>query len=156
MKFRDSFGRIIIIMLCFGAITGLCGCSEAPPQPESPPQPVVVYDDGVYLVEVLETSAEESEDGSCRVDIRLAVENRSLENFALSSVLGAEVSSEGIECRTVPADDAEPIDGLVKVDGRREGTLSVSASAPPEKITIKLAVDYLDDQWIGFDVIVSR
>ena len=116
---------------------------------------MVVYDDGVYLVEVLETSAEQREDGSCRVDIRLAVENRSLENFALSSVLGAVVSSPDAECRVVPAVDSDPLDGLVKVDGGREGTLSVSASALPEVITIKLAVDYLDDQWIEFDV-VSR
>lgn len=156
MKFRNFLGRITIIMLCLASVTGLCGCSEEPPQPEAPPEPMVVYDDGVYLVEVLETAVEEAEDGSCRADIRLGIENRSLENFALSTVLGAAVSSEEIECRVVPADEVEPIDGLVRVDSRREGTLSVSASALPEKITIKLAVDYLDDQWISFDVIVSR
>ena len=140
-------------VILLAAVIPLIGCAEQTEQPELPAQPVMVYDDGVYLIEADAPEVVVSGDGSASTNIQLKITNRSTEDLVISSVLGVRVSSPGTECLLVKsAEQHKPIDGLIRVGERAEGCISVETPVEPESFTVELAVGYLDDQWISFDI----
>ena len=148
------FGLRIFVAVTLAVTSSfLYGCSEQIQPPEEPPIPVVVYDDGVYLVEAAQPVTALNENGKYRTDITLFITNRSLENMTISSVLGVKAAVPQTDCEIIAAEDYAPIDGLIECGERKEGGMSIVSSAEPESIKIELAVDYLNDQWISFDIV---
>ena len=147
--------RLQTAVLCFiylMVVLGVCGCTAEHPYVQIQPEYTVVYDDGVYKVEAEPPVSTALDDGSCRTDFRLKITNGSLEDAAISSVLGAEITSPVTECRIVESVSADPIDGLIRAGESAEGNLSVITSVAADSFIIKLAVDYLNDQWISFEI----
>ena len=149
----------IVMRICLLASVGvlLAGCAAAvEPQPAVPPQPVEVYSDGVYSVEVLSTRVTEAGEGQQCAVISLRVTNGSLEDLVLSSVLCFAISENSPGCGlTAPPEDCTPLDGLIRPGTSAEGCLAVLMPSGTNELQIKLAVDYLDDQWVGFGVNVG-
>ena len=148
---------ICMITAALSALTALLmtGCGQQATTPEIPPEPVIVYNDGVYLIEAEMPTVSRSDDGSTGTDIKLYITNNSLENLVLSKVLCLRVSSPEGDCQLIY--DASPsIDGLIKPGERAEGVISVEMPVEPNSFTIELAVDYLDDQWISFEIAVPE
>jgi len=140
---------LTVTMLVLAVTVLLCSCDSAQSQlPEEPPQPVVVYSDDVYLVEA-GVSTVTQEGDKIRVDIPLRITNNSLESLAISSVLG--VRAEGAELAAIP-EELTPIDGLIKPGMSSEGYLTLLTSGEQKILKIEMAVDFLDDQWISFEI----
>jgi|GEM_PF-1685278 len=138
---------IIAMLLCLSTVLAFSGCRKEE-QPELPEQPTIVYDDGVSRAELI--SLERLEDGvHCTLTLRFT--NNSLEDIALSSVLGMSVTADGQPCELVPA-KGTPIDGLVTAGSSREGSLTFSLPEQAQSVKVAMAVDYTDDKWIEFEV----
>lgn len=142
----------ILTTLCAAAI-GFAGCVQSEEAlTEQPQEPIAVYSDGVYLVEAgLPEIIQEGDPAVMEITLRIT--NGSLEDMAVSSVLGITVSADGVPCEvlTVPK-KRTPIDGLIAVGECAEGRVRFAAPSDAAVFDFELAADYLDDQWIAFSV----
>lgn len=145
-----------LMSVCTAAFVLLCGCAGAAgEQPQTPPEPAEVYNDGMYAVEAGVPAVTVTDDGAVRTDIPLCIRNGSAQSMAVSEVLGIRVSAGKEECElTAVPEGLEAIDGLIKAGENREGYISVLTPVEQNSFTIEMAVDYLDDRWIEF--VVSR
>lgn len=149
-------GMICALAVCVCSILPFIGCAPtAQPEP-IPQQPVTLYDDGVYRVELVgceNTDVVQESDGTL---LTLCFTNNSLEDIALSSVLGMKVSTtDGQTCELVPEikeNSRQPLDGLVPSGACREGDIIVKTPAEVTGFTVDLAVDFLNDEWISFEI----
>lgn len=148
------FSGVCALVLLLIASCYLPGCAPAPAE-EQPSQPVRIYDDGVYMVELMDRERVDDGQGGCMELLSLRFANNSLEDVALSSVLGMKVTADGQPCELVSVEKTEtrqPLDGLVPSGDSREGCVMVKMPVESDGFTVEIAADYLDDLWISFDV----
>jgi len=148
-------GIICVLAICVCGIMPFSGCTEA--QQEKPTsQRIIIYDDGVYRIEL--TGSESIDDGQesdCML-LTLCFANNSLEDIALSSVLGVKVSTaDGQPCELIPVtkgSSRQTLDSLVPSGDSREGCIMFKMPVEATCFTVDMAVDFLNDEWIRFDI----
>ncbi len=155
---RHSFLLPAVIRFAFTAalvmlILPLYSCGGVSQEPPAPAVPVTLYDDGVYTVELTDRAVPDGDaPHGGTAQLKLKVCNRSDRDFALSTVLGAKAADcTGQKCSFLPA-CSPPLDGLVPVDGSREGWVCIETPPDGGSLTLELAVNYPEDEWISFEI----